>query len=576
MAGRPRDYVLTEPGGQQLAQVRAALATGFTVTGGQRPARERRTWLDTFDWRLYRAGLTLQQVATGNSAELMLTGPDGNQVTAALDRTRRTPRASRRPRTPQTPGTSRWPVLASALPAGVLRDRLVPLTGNRALLPVATATSQTSELRLLNEDRKTVARLGIEALTLAAPPARGQNPASQASIPLPSRLTVGEVRGYQAAARRARRLVAGTAGVTVSRRTALDAALAAAGRRALDYNGKVDVKLRPAMPGREAVSALLLQQLDTLEANVDGVLRDIDTEFLHDLRIAVRRTRTALKLLGDQLPGELTLRFASEFRWLGDLTTPLRDLDVQLEELPSTAARLVAAQPADLEPFRIYLVQRRATERRALNRGLRSARFAAVLGDWRKALLVPKANRRGPAGPKAGDLAADRTRRAYNKVIRMGAAITDDSPAESLHTLRKRCKELRYVLEFFGALHDPQAQRAMVSDLKRLQDCLGEFQDSEVQQFEIQALATAMLDKQATPAPTLLAMGEVAGQLGLRQQRARAEFAGRFTEFAGNGGRRRLAALTPSTRAPSSRAPSTQVPSTRAPAPKAATLRARP
>ncbi|HEX3920659.1 MAG TPA: CHAD domain-containing protein, partial [Streptosporangiaceae bacterium] len=304
-----------------------------------------------------------------------------------------------------------------------------------------------------------------------------------------------------------------------------------------------DVKLRASMPGRAAVQLILLQQLDTLEANADGVLHDIDTEFLHDLRIAVRRTRTGLKLLGDVLPGDLALRFAPEFRWLGDLTTPLRDLDVQLEEQPSMAAGLFAAGPADLEPFRAYLVRRRAAERRALNRGLRSDRFATALGDWRKALTVPRAGRRSPAGPRAGDLAADRTRRAYDKVIKIGAAITDDSPAESLHNLRKRCKELRYVLEFFASLHDPAAQRAMVGDLKRLQDCLGEFQDCEVQQHEIPALAAAMLSQQAPPASTLLAMGEIAGQLGRRQRQARTEFAGRFTGFAGTTSRRRLAAL---------------------------------
>jgi CHAD domain-containing protein len=537
--GRPRDYVLAEPDAQLPDRVRTELTTAFTVTGGRPAARVRRTWLDTFDWRLYKAGLTFQQVTGRSTGELLLTGPDGEQL------------AAQAPRGGDRGGNRR----ASALSPGALKDRLAPIIGNRALLPVVTATSQTSELRLLNEDEKTVGRLTIDALTVPIGPITNTSsiitttgPGNQArgatSTPLPARLTVHEVRGYQTAARRARRLLAGTTGVTVSRQTALDAALAAAGRHALDYTGKVDVTLRPAMAGREAVSALLLQQLDTLEANVDGVLHDIDTEFLHDLRIAVRRTRSALKLLGDVLPGELTLRFASEFRWLGDLTTPLRDLDVQLEELPSMAAGLAAAEPADLEPFRVYLARRRAAERRALNRGLRSARFAAVLGDWRKALLVPKANRRTPAGPRAADLAADRTRRAYNKVIRVGAAITDDSPADSLHTLRKRCKELRYVLEFFGTLYDPQAQRAMVGDLKRLQDCLGEFQDSEVQQHEIQALAAAMLAQQAAPAPTLLAMGEVAGQLGLRQRQARAEFAGRFAAFAGNAGRRRLAALT--------------------------------
>ena len=525
MDGRPREYVLSEPGGQLPDGVRAELATAFTVTGGRRPSRARRTWLDTFDWRLYKAGLTLQQVTARGASHLMLSGPGGEQLT-------------------ESAGPFRWPALAGVLPSGAVRDRVASVTGNRALLPVVTATSQHRELRLLNEDEKTVARLDIDALTVAAPGRHPATPGALPNAPLPARLTVTEVRGYQSAARKAGRLLAGTTGVTVSRQTALDAALEAAGRRALDYTGKVNVTLRPALPGREAVSALLLQQLDTLEANVDGVLRDTDPEFLHDLRIAVRRTRSALKLLGDVLPGDLTLRFASEFRWLGDLTTPLRDLDVQLAELPSRAAGLIAADPADLEPVRVYLSRRRAAERRALNRGLRSARFAAMLGDWRKALQVPHANRRQPAGPRAAELAADRTRRAYRKVIRLGAAITDDSPAENLHTLRKRCKELRYVLEFFGTLHDPQAQRAMVADLKRLQDCLGEFQDSEVQQHELQALAAAMLTQQAAPAPTLLAMGEVAGQLGLRQQQARAEFAGRFAAFAGNEGRRRLAALT--------------------------------
>ena len=286
-----------------------------------RPARATRTWLDTFDWRLYKAGLTLQQVTGRGHSQLILTGPGGEQLVAPAGRRQ-----------------VRWPAPAEALPPGTVRDRITPVAGNRALLPVASAVSQSADLRLLNDDQKTVARLSVDALTVAPPPRRrpesqpppGSPPAPPAPATLPARLTVHEVRGYPAAARRVRRVLTTTAGVSVSRQTALDTALAATGRHALDYTGKVDVKLRPAMPAREAVALLLLQQLDTLEANVDGVLHDVDTEYLHDLRIAVRRTRSALKLLGDVLPGDLTLRFAAEFRWLGDLTTPLRDLDVQL------------------------------------------------------------------------------------------------------------------------------------------------------------------------------------------------------------------------------------------------------
>ena len=54
------------------------------------------------------------------------------------------------------------------------------------------------------------------------------------------------------------------------------------------------------MPAATAMAAILTALLDSLEANVPGTVRDIDTEFLHDLRIAVRWTRSALKLCGER------------------------------------------------------------------------------------------------------------------------------------------------------------------------------------------------------------------------------------------------------------------------------------
>jgi len=212
------------------------------------------------------------------------------------------------------------------------------------------------------------------------------------------------------------------------------------------------------------------------------VLRDIDTEFLHDLRVAVRRTRSALKLLGDVLPDGLAGAYAGEFKWLGDLTTPVRDLDVHLLGFDAMTEQLVAASPADLEPLRAFLVRRRAREFRRLAAALRGPRFGAIVQDWRKALLeirdVDGPRRRRPA---TAALALSTTGRAFRRIVARGNAITPASPPESLHDLRKRAKELRYLLEFFAPLHDPVAYRKVVSDLKQLQDCLGEFQDSEVQ-----------------------------------------------------------------------------------------------
>ncbi|HEX8007821.1 MAG TPA: CHAD domain-containing protein, partial [Trebonia sp.] len=327
-------------------------------------------------------------------------------------------------------------------------------------------------------------------------------------------------------------------------------------RRPGDYSNKVDAPVSEAMPAAGAVAVILLRLLDTLEANVGGVIRDIDTEFLHDLRVSVRRTRAALKLLGDALVAAEALavdeldRFAADFKWLGDLTTPTRDLDVHLLEFGDMAAGLVAARPEDLEPFRSFLQRRRLRASRALARGLRSPRFGALTAEWRKTLLAARdaesIRPRGGGPDRSGtarELAADRTLRAFRRVARRGGAITPASPHESLHDLRKRCKELRYVLEFFAPLHDPATYGKVIGDLKRLQDCLGQFQDSEVQIAEIRALAEAMLAADAAPAVTLLAMGEITSGIAARQAAARADFERRFAAFAGTGGQRRMAAL---------------------------------
>jgi CHAD domain-containing protein len=508
------------PGGEDWdLAVLAALTSDFGVAeerGAPGSGARQRTWLDTFDWRLYRAGLVLEYEHARRGGRLLLTRDDEPQAEQPVARWQ-----------------PRRQVLAQDLPAGPVRDRIVRLASPRALLPVVRAAATVSVTRLLNADGKTVARLIVDRTTV-----------SDVTVELPTRLAIAEVRGYPGQARRAARLLAGIPGVSPASQPVFAAALGALGRRPADYTNSVDTEITAQMPAPVAVATVLLRLLDTLELNVDGVLRDIDTEFLHDLRVSVRRTRSAIKLLGDVLPG-LAGQYAAEFKWLGDLTTPTRDLDVHLLGFGPMAEHLMAASPADLQPFRAFLVRRRAREFRRLAAALRSPRFRAITDHWRKALVEVR-DAGGPRkhrGVTAADLAVSRTERVVRRVTTRGAAISADSPPESLHDLRKRCKELRYLLEFFAPLHDPVAYRKVIGDLKQLQDCLGEFQDSQVQREEIHALADAMLAERAAPAATLLAMGEIAAWLAVSQGEAREDFALRFARFAGPAGQQHIRTL---------------------------------
>jgi CHAD domain-containing protein len=560
---RCREFVITDGAGEALPRIAAALEPRFRVIQESR-RRARQLWLDTFDWRLHAAGLVLRQVNGSGPGELVLTTAAGEAV---LSQPLTVP-----PPAGPSPRRARWPGLLSAIPDGALRDRLGPVVQVRALLPLAKAEGTLIRLRVLDDELKTVARITVEDCSLAHPPANtgpantvpantgpantgpaNTGPANtRAAGPLPPRLTITPVRGYAPAAQRTARLLGAADGFEPGAATASATVLAAAGREPGDYTGKIDVTLAGAMPARQALAVILLRLADTIEANVGFVLRDVDSEFLHDLRVAVRRTRSALKLAGDALPAGLADRFAPEFRWLGDLTTPTRDLDVYLSGLGQMGARLNAAAPGDLDPFHAHLVTRRAAERRKLVRGLRSARFSTLMAGWRAALEEAAApprppgrgHRRRPQGPDIATMAAARIARAYRRVAKRGAAIAaagaQGPPAEQMHALRKRIKELRYLLEFFGSLYEPATLRRAVKNLKGLQECLGDFQDAHVQREAIREFAAEMAAQPRRTRPpaaaelaaTLLALGELTGVLHAQQDKARAEVAGRFAEFA--------------------------------------------
>jgi CHAD domain-containing protein len=491
---------------------------GFSLIDDGPARRLRRTWLDTFDWRLYRAGLSLEQVNSQGCTELVLTGRDGERLAAQP--------------VPAVAGRRDaigWPALLDQLPPGPLRELLEPAVGIRALAPVARAVSQVRGQRVLNSDAKTVARLAVDRMSVSYP----------AKAQVAPRVSVCAIRGYHAQASRLSVALAAAPGVRSGGVPALDAVLTAA--RSQPPGRSFPVQLSAGMPAAMAMAAILTSLLDTAEANVQGTIRDIDTEFLHDLRVAVRRTRSALKLAGRVLPDGLAARYRPEFRWLGELTAPTRDLDVYLLGFGAMTTELVAATGDELAPFREYLARARAGAHRDLVRDLRSARFGRLASQWRTALAEVRPVRKRPT---AAQLAGRKIAVAQRRALTAGQRITAVSPAQDLHDLRKSCKELRYLVEIFGSLHDPAQRWQAVRELKSLQDCLGEFQDAEVQRVQIHAFADRMLAEQSAPAATLLAMGEIAAGLARRQRRARTEFDARFADFASTSSQARLTALT--------------------------------
>ena len=534
-----REYLAVDAAvsGDVASAVQAALAKAASRAAKQHrqgsvvaepPTHLRRTWYDTFDWRLHKANLTLQRIESGRSnaatpGRLVLasTGDATPDMTAPL-----ADGGSAEVRAAQP--------FDSLVPAGAMWSRLEPVVEMRALSTIVSLRTVVRTYRVLNEDEKTVARVVVEHEV--GDPVGG----------IGCRVSVVACRGYDAEAAATAQTIVKVPGIAVTDQSMFAQAVSAIGRSPGDYSSKLDIALTAGMPTGYAIRRVMRALLDAAERNVPGVLADTDTEFLHDLRVAIRRGRSTLKIEGIALPAAQADAATDALKWLGDVTTPTRDLDVYVLGLDSLAAEVATPgwDASQLDPFRDFLATHRAKEQAALVRTLRTARAKRAFGAW-AAVGTGGDSDDGPVGPPIASVARAAVARAFKRVIKAGGAISASSAPAQLHGLRKRCKELRYTLEIFAALHDPVAQRALIDDLKKLQDCLGEFQDTEVQQHAIRAFATQMLAESSHPATVeaVMAMGRLADRLGERQVLARNTFASLFERFAGPLPRAHLVAL---------------------------------
>jgi len=480
------------------------------------------TWtvLDTADRRLRAAGVEADLVER----------PDGPWLTLGDGGPRRGPSLRVDP-------AHRW--LVDELSPGVVRARLAPLVSMRALLPVVTLARRDHPFVVRNADEKVVVR-GRVGEARAVPVGDGFAP-----VDLRPRVELTGVLGYPKPFDRLRSVLDDELGLKRARRPLADEAALAAGQSLAGVPSKPDVDLSPTQRTDTAAFAILRSLADIVEANVPGTLADLDTEFLHDLRVAIRRSRSVLRELKRAWADGPRDAQADTLRWVQAITGPVRDLDVQLLEWDDLVAPLPEARRHDLAPVRALLVEHRAAAFADLTAALRGDHYATAWAGWRAFLdndLPSGPQHGGPrrnrphAGPDAAlpihDVAAGRVARVYRRMQKMGGAIDDSSPAQDLHDLRKRGKELRYLLELFGGVLVGGAVRPMVTALKGLQDVLGRHQDCEVQAGELRALAPELARSGGDDVPAaLLALGALIDRLEADQARARQGFAARFAAF---------------------------------------------
>jgi len=293
-----------------------------------------------------------------------------------------------------------------------------------------------------------------------------------------------------------------------------------------------------ALAGFRRVLANLAASIDH---NLQGTIEGIDVEFLHELRVAVRRTRSVLSQGKGVLPAEVRDRYRQDFGWLGQVTSPARDLDVYVLGWESYVAPLRLVDPTSLDRVRAELENHRQAAYVELATVLRGDACRDLLDSWRRWLVDPDVV--AADAKRIGPVIAKRIAKAQKKVLTDGRAISPASPPERLHDLRKDTKKLRYLFECFGSLFPTKARKAFVSQLKALQDNLGDHQDAEVHLAQLRDLAHDLHARATVDADALLAMGRLSDHLDRRRLQERADFVERFAAYDTKANRRALEGL---------------------------------
>jgi CHAD domain-containing protein len=293
--------------------------------------------------------------------------------------------------------------------------------------------------------------------------------------------------------------------------------------------------LEPKQRADEAAKIILRRMLEVMHANEAGIKADIDTEYLHDFRIAIRRTRSLLSQVKGIFPAEETERFKKDFRTLGKLSNELRDLDVYLLSEEKYRSALPDEMREDIGPLFSYFRERRVTALNKVIKGLKSKTYADVTRDW-ETFLQQQPRSKKKEVPNAAvpviDIARRRIYKRYRRVIHDGTYILDHTRDELLHDLRLECKKLRYLMEFFACLFPRKKMARLIKQLKRLQDNLGEFTDLSVQQEYLMHIAEELPIEQRQARRALVATGYLVETMARKQQLVKNEFANTFTKFA--------------------------------------------
>ena len=400
-----------------------------------------------------------------------------------------------------------------------MRSNLERMLGLRGLAPVVEGKFHLRQSELRNDVGKIVCRLDWTSVSTGK---RGEEI-------LLHYCQLAPLLGYEAeAARLLKRLT--KRGARMSGDGPLEVLLQQANLVPQKYTLRPSFGLKTETPAREAVGRIVRPILEIAIRNLPGILNDLDTEFLHDYRICLRKIRSALSLVKDVFPADGTQRMRKILGELARETNRLRDLDVYLLAQDEYLGLL----PPQLRPplqgmFSDFSVERESEMRRTSAK-MHAHSSRRLIREIEEFFSEETRHKPSPAADlPIGPMVFRCIYKRYRKIHRFAAGFGEETPDDVVHQIRIECKKLRYLLEFFIELIPKEEGVSMLKLLRRLQGRLGEFNDASVQQKSL----LNYWEQKNSGADVALGLGGIISILYHRQQQTRGLIEQALEEFCG-------------------------------------------
>ena len=235
------------------------------------------------------------------------------------------------------------------------------------------------------------------------------------------------------------------------------------------------------------VATAILKYVDAMAAQIDGVRKSKEIEYVHRMRVATRRVRNTIDLFESHLPSKRCKKWCKQVKRVARALGDARDVDVQivavreflstLDQAPHQAYRF------GIERLLLRLTQRRSGLQRAVVAAIDTLESAGTVQEMQEVLRGFQAKGRAvdadalPASLQA--LAHKTIIRRFEEMMVFSPYVASSEHVDELHRMRIAAKLLRYTLEVYDPLLN-ESLKPQIKLIRHVQNMLGEIHDYDV------------------------------------------------------------------------------------------------